>query len=119
MNDLLKLASKATDLPWKTNIKAEILSNSGRPIINTIYDDEDTLPRTSDAEFIVSACNNAESMVKQIEWMSMMLSVMCKSASAKGNCNLFYSCPAWKYGWTCGKVSHKEWQEAAEDKANA
>ena len=57
------LADLATDLPWKTNIKSEILSKSGRPIVHTIYDVEDSLPRQTDTEFIVEACNNVKEVI--------------------------------------------------------
>lgn len=123
------LADRATDLPWKTNIKDEILSKSGRPIVHTIYDAEDSLPRQTDAEFIVEACNNVKEIIdtasafskqvneleERIKWLSHRLSMFCEYAGKNGNCKLFYQCPAWKYGWTCGKVSPEEWNAAAED----
>lgn len=116
------LADHATDLPWKSNSSGGIFSKSGRPIIYTMYDDEDSLPRQTDAEFIVEACNNAREIAKeydllkgQVEWLSQMLATFCECTGKNGDCKLFYQCPAWKYGWTCGEVSPEEWNTAAED----
>ena len=52
---------------------------------------------------------------KEKEYLAKMLSALCKRVSSKGNCDLFYNCPAWKYGWTCGAVSYEQWLEAAKD----
>ena len=49
------------------------------------------------------------------EYLAKMLSALCKRVSNKGNCDLFYNCPAWKCGWTCGNVSYEQWLEAAKD----
>lgn len=52
---------------------------------------------------------------KELEYLAALLSSLCSSAGKSGKCNLFSKCPAWRYGWTCGKVTKDEWIMAAKE----
>ena len=67
--DTLKLealAKAATPGPWEVDDCNNIrIAPKGRPIVATIHDYEDYLPRMTDAAYIVAACNALPALITE------------------------------------------------------
>lgn len=67
IDKLKQLRDKATTGLWEVDSLNNIrVAPNGRPIVATIHDDEDYLPRMVDAAYIVAACNSIPDLVHKI-----------------------------------------------------
>ena len=67
VDKLMKLHNEATEGPWEVDSLNNIrVAPNGRPIMVTIHDYEDYLPRMVDAAYIVTACNSIPDLVHKI-----------------------------------------------------
>lgn len=64
IDELERLAAQATPGPWEVDDCNNIrIAPKGRPLVATIHDDEDYLPRMADAQYIVAACNAVPELI--------------------------------------------------------
>lgn len=67
LEKLERLAKAATQLPWEVDDCNNIrIAPKGRPIVATIHDYEDYLPRMSDAAYIAAACNAVPELIAMV-----------------------------------------------------
>lgn len=67
LDELERLAKAATPGPWEVDDCNNIrIAPKGRPIVATIHDYEDYLPRMTDARYIVAACNSVPSLIARL-----------------------------------------------------
>lgn len=67
IDKLMQLHDKATEGPWEMDGLNNIrITPNGRPIVVTIHDYEDYLPRMADAAYIVAACNSIPDLIHRI-----------------------------------------------------
>lgn len=67
LEELERLAAQATPGPWEVDDCNNIrIAPKGRPIVATIHDYEDYLPRMADAQYIVAACNGVPELVTRV-----------------------------------------------------
>lgn len=63
---LESLAKEVTQLPWEVDDLNNIrVAPKGRPIVATIHDYEDYLPRMADAQYIVASCNSVPELIAE------------------------------------------------------
>ena len=67
LDELERLAKAATPGPWEMDNNYNIrIAEGGHPLVITINDDEDWIPRPSDARYIVAACNALPALIKRV-----------------------------------------------------
>lgn len=135
LEELERLAKAATQLPWEVDDCNNIrIAPKGRPIVATIHDYEDYLPRMSDAAYIVAACNAVPELIaenralqkrvqeleKQRKWLAQKHANACIDAACDactshiGDCPI---CPLPQGTGLCIEVSEVTFINAAEEAA--
>lgn len=117
LDALEQLAAQATPGPWEVDDCNNIrIAPKGRPIVATIHDDEDYLPRMADAQYIAAACNAVPELIarvreleRQRDWLAERLNFICHSDT---DCVL--GCPDVMNG-NCSNVTRSQWIEASKD----
>lgn len=67
LDELERLAAQATPGPWEMDNNYNIrIAEGGHPLVITINDDEDWIPRPSDARYITAACNALPELIARV-----------------------------------------------------
>ena len=122
LEELERLAKAATQLPWEVDDCNNIrIAPKGRPIVATIHDYEDYLPRMGDASYIVAACNAVPELIaenielkRQRTWLAEQLTYVCKCYDHYNQCGL--DCP--NPDWECESTTVQQWMERAKEAMN-
>lgn len=79
LEELERLAKAATPGPWKVDDLNNIrIAPKGRPIVATIHDCEDYLPRMADAQYITAACNAVPELIQRIRELEAEVDLLAR-----------------------------------------
>lgn len=110
LEELERLAKAATPGPWKVDDLNNIrIAPKGRPIVATIHDCEDYLPRMADAQYITAACNAVPELIQRIRELEAEVDLLARKIAFHNNkCNCSIKC-------NCG-IDVKYWRKWAREK---
>lgn len=91
LGELERLAKAATQLPWEVDDCNNVrIAPKGRPIVATIHDYEDYLPRMGDAAYIVAACNAVPELIARVRALERQRDWLAKFIEDNMDCG---QCP--------------------------